>query len=285
MVDRVDVVVHAVAQGSSWKNQDEPGRQRCATTSPKTARPLRSTSRTPESAPRRCSRHSRSARRDGAAARPTRTTGSRALKWEAARASSQFTSHHAPVSTSTLMRCVPAWTTPWNPPPPIRCRRAHIVAELAPLMSPTQTDRDARWLRAARQAKALAWFSLAWMTGEGVLGLIAGITANSISLIGWALGSVIEGLASIIVIWRFTGSRTVSETSERRAQRAVAVSFFLLAPSRRGGVHPRSWRRAPDHAECSRRDCHRSQPACDAAARAGQAAAGQAPELRCHHPC
>ena len=104
------------------------------------------------------------------------------------------------------------------------------MAELAPLMSPTQTDRDARWLRAARQAKALAWFSLAWMTGEGVLGLIAGITANSISLIGWALGSVIEGLASIIVIWRFTGSRTVSETSERRAQRAVAVSFFLLAP-------------------------------------------------------
>jgi divalent metal cation (Fe/Co/Zn/Cd) transporter len=104
------------------------------------------------------------------------------------------------------------------------------VAELTPMMPPPQTDRDAGWLRAARQAKALAWFSLAWMTGEGVLGLIAGITANSISLIGWALGSVIEGLASIIVIWRFTGSRTVSETSERRAQRAVAVSFFLLAP-------------------------------------------------------
>lgn len=68
------------------------------------------------------------------------------------------------------------------------------------------------------------------MTGEGVLGLVAGIAANSISLIGWALGSVIEGLASIIVIWRFTGTRTVSETSERHAQRAVAISFFLLAP-------------------------------------------------------
>ena len=68
------------------------------------------------------------------------------------------------------------------------------------------------------------------MTGEGVLGLVAGIAANSISLIGWALGSVIEGLASIIVIWRFTGTRMVSETSERHAQRAVAISFFLLAP-------------------------------------------------------
>ena len=128
------------------------------------------------------------------------------------------------------MRCVPAWTTPWNPPLTISRRRARIVAELALLMPPTQTERDARWLRAAWQAKALAWSSLAWMTGEGVLGLIAGIAANSISLIGWALGSVIEGLASIIVIWRFTGSRAVSETSERRAQRAVAVSFFLLTP-------------------------------------------------------
>jgi hypothetical protein len=77
------------------------------------------------------------------------------------------------------MRCVPAWTTPWNPPPTLSPRRARIVAELAQLMPPTQTERDARWLQAASQAKALAWFSLAWMTGEGVLGLIAGITANS----------------------------------------------------------------------------------------------------------
>src|SRR5207302_1459970 len=29
---------------------------------------------------------------------------------------------------------------------------------------------------------------------------------------------------------RFTGARTHSETSERRAQRAVAISFLLLAP-------------------------------------------------------
>ena len=95
---------------------------------------------------------------------------------------------------------------------------------------PTQATHDPAWLRAARHAKTLAWVSLAWMTGEGVLGLVAGIEANSIALIGWALGSVIEGLASIIVLWRFTGSRTVSRTAERRAQRAVAISFFLLAP-------------------------------------------------------
>jgi divalent metal cation (Fe/Co/Zn/Cd) transporter len=44
------------------------------------------------------------------------------------------------------------------------------------------------------------------------------------------VSSVIEGLASVIVIWRFTGSRTLSESAEGRARKAVAVSFFLLAP-------------------------------------------------------
>jgi divalent metal cation (Fe/Co/Zn/Cd) transporter len=90
--------------------------------------------------------------------------------------------------------------------------------------------RDGQWLRAARLARWLAWASLAWMTAEGALGLIAGLAAGSVALVGWALGSVIEGLAAVIVVWRFTGSRTRSETAERRAQRLVAVSFWLLAP-------------------------------------------------------
>lgn len=37
-------------------------------------------------------------------------------------------------------------------------------------------------------------------------------------------------MASIIIVWRFTGSRTLSATAERRAQIGVAVSFWLLAP-------------------------------------------------------
>ncbi|WP_082960024.1 cation transporter [Mycobacterium sp. 852002-53434_SCH5985345] len=91
-------------------------------------------------------------------------------------------------------------------------------------------ERDAEWVRAARVARWLAWASLAWMCAEGGLGLWQGFTAGSVSLIGWALGSAVEGLASVIVVWRFTGARTLSETSERRAQRGVAVSFWLVAP-------------------------------------------------------
>jgi divalent metal cation (Fe/Co/Zn/Cd) transporter len=91
-------------------------------------------------------------------------------------------------------------------------------------------DRDAGWLRAARWARRLAWISLVWMVIEGGVGLWQGFASGSISLIGWALGSAVEGLASVIVVWRFGGARTLSETAERRAQRGVAISFWLIAP-------------------------------------------------------
>lgn len=91
-------------------------------------------------------------------------------------------------------------------------------------------QRDAGWHRAARTALWLSWASLLWMSAEGAVGLLAGFRSGSVSLVGWALSSVVEGLASVIVIWRLTGTRTLSATSERVAQRAVAVSFWLLAP-------------------------------------------------------
>jgi divalent metal cation (Fe/Co/Zn/Cd) transporter len=90
--------------------------------------------------------------------------------------------------------------------------------------------RDAGWRCTARAARWLAWASLAWMCTEGAIGLWQGLAAGSIALTGWALGSAVEGLAGVIVIWRFTGTRTLSGTAERRAQRGVAVSFWLLAP-------------------------------------------------------
>src|SRR5919198_5336647 len=81
-----------------------------------------------------------------------------------------------------------------------------------------------------RRVKLLSWLSLAWMTAEGAIGVTAGIIANSIALIGYGLDSTIEGIASIVVIWRFTGHRVHSDDAEARAQKVVAISFFLLAP-------------------------------------------------------
>ncbi len=86
------------------------------------------------------------------------------------------------------------------------------------------------WLGAARRARHLASFSLAWLCFEGAATTTAGLLAGSVALIGNGLDGAIEGLASVIVVWRFSGSRTLSATSERRAQQLVALSFLLLAP-------------------------------------------------------
>jgi cation efflux family protein len=68
------------------------------------------------------------------------------------------------------------------------------------------------------------------MTIEGGVAIVAGIAASSIALVGFGLDSAIEGVASAIVIWRFTGDRVFSHAAEERAQKLVAVQFFLLAP-------------------------------------------------------
>jgi divalent metal cation (Fe/Co/Zn/Cd) transporter len=91
-------------------------------------------------------------------------------------------------------------------------------------------SREHERLRLARRARLLSWTSLTWLTFEGSVAVVAGAIAGSIALVGFGLDSAIEGMASIIVIWRFTGSRTLSDRAERRAQKLVGLSFFLLAP-------------------------------------------------------
>jgi divalent metal cation (Fe/Co/Zn/Cd) transporter len=84
--------------------------------------------------------------------------------------------------------------------------------------------------RLARRARMLSWLSLGWMTVEGAVAILAGLAASSIALIGFGLDSAIEGFASVIIIWRFTGNRVFSHAAEERAQKLVAIQFFILAP-------------------------------------------------------
>jgi hypothetical protein len=87
-----------------------------------------------------------------------------------------------------------------------------------------------RYVQLARRVKLLWRLSLVWMTIEGVVAIAAGVLASSIALIGFDLDSAIEGLASVIIIWRFTGARVFSHAAEERAQKLVAAQVFLLAP-------------------------------------------------------
>lgn len=93
-----------------------------------------------------------------------------------------------------------------------------------------QPIRSPEWLRAARRARQLSWFSLVWMGAEGTIGVVTGILAGSIALTAFGIQSFIEGFASLVIVWLFTGARVHSETAEGRAQKFVAVQFFLLVP-------------------------------------------------------
>jgi divalent metal cation (Fe/Co/Zn/Cd) transporter len=68
------------------------------------------------------------------------------------------------------------------------------------------------------------------MGAEGAVAITAGLLAGSIALVGFGIDSAIEGAASLVIVWRFTGSRLLSHAAEERAQKLVAVQFFLLAP-------------------------------------------------------
>jgi divalent metal cation (Fe/Co/Zn/Cd) transporter len=121
-----------------------------------------------------------------------------------------------------------------------------VTAPIELTLAPAATVSPQRYRELAARVRLLSWLSLGAMSVEGIVALMAGIAAGSIALVGFGLDSAIEGFASVVIIWRFTGSRVISPTAERRAQQLVAVQFFVLAPyvavesvrALAGGEHP-----------------------------------------------
>jgi divalent metal cation (Fe/Co/Zn/Cd) transporter len=83
--------------------------------------------------------------------------------------------------------------------------------------------------RLERRARLLACGGIAWHAVEFAIALAAGIAAASVALVGFGIDSLIEAAAGVTVIWRFSGSRLTSASSERRAQQVIAASYFVLA--------------------------------------------------------
>jgi divalent metal cation (Fe/Co/Zn/Cd) transporter len=75
----------------------------------------------------------------------------------------------------------------------------------------------------------LAWGGNAWHLIEFAIALSAGIAAGSVALVAFGVDSLIEVAAGLTIVWRFSGSRLGSATSERRAQQLIALSYFVLA--------------------------------------------------------
>ena len=86
-------------------------------------------------------------------------------------------------------------------------------------------------LAAVRRARQLNVVTIGWNAVEGVVAVAAGVAAGSVSLVGFGLDSAIEVSAAVILALhlRREGGGACMQDSDRRATRAIAVSFAVLA--------------------------------------------------------
>jgi divalent metal cation (Fe/Co/Zn/Cd) transporter len=86
--------------------------------------------------------------------------------------------------------------------------------------------------RLVRRGVALAWFTIVWNTVEGLAGIVSGLAAGSIALVGFGIDSYVEVFAGSVIVWRLARDRRgheLSEAAERRAVRLIALTFVALA--------------------------------------------------------
>jgi divalent metal cation (Fe/Co/Zn/Cd) transporter len=78
-----------------------------------------------------------------------------------------------------------------------------------------------------RRGLRLEYATLAWNVVGSVIVLAAAVVAHSVALAGFGLDSLIEILASLVVIWQLQDMNAAGR--ERRALRIIGVAFLLLA--------------------------------------------------------
>lgn len=81
--------------------------------------------------------------------------------------------------------------------------------------------------RLRRRGLRLEYATLGWNVVGSVLVLFAAFEARSVALAGFGLDSLIEILASLVVIWQLQDMQAVAR--ERRALRIIGVAFLALA--------------------------------------------------------
>ena len=83
------------------------------------------------------------------------------------------------------------------------------------------------------QAFRLEWFTVAWMTIEGLVAIVAGVKARSISVTAFGIDSLIELASAGVLIWRLSvelkHGDSFSEQAEHTASKIAGFLLFALA--------------------------------------------------------
>ena len=77
-----------------------------------------------------------------------------------------------------------------------------------------------------RRGLRLEYATLAWNVVGSVLVLAAAVTARSVALAGFGLDSLIEIVASAVVVWQL---KDTDKARERKALRLIGYAFVALA--------------------------------------------------------
>ena len=80
-----------------------------------------------------------------------------------------------------------------------------------------------------KQARTIQIWNVIYDVVEVVVSLIAGITANSSALIGWALDSAIEVISAATLGWRLHGE--LKGIDEKKVKKRKKITLFVIAAS------------------------------------------------------
>jgi len=101
-----------------------------------------------------------------------------------------------------------------------------------------------------RHGRKLEYFTIAWNALEGLVAVIAGVFAGSISLVGFGIDSFIEVTSGSVLLWRMSVDADVQrrEGNEKRALKTVGACFLALATYITYESATHLWsRKAPEH--------------------------------------
>lgn len=123
----------------------------------------------------------------------------------------------------TVITALRRWSAAINPSHDYGIRAAIYASNM--LDAPTSRE------VVALRGKRLEYFTIAWNSLEGLIALVAGILAGSISLVGFGIDSFIEVTSGATLLWRMAvdSEETTRERDERLSLRIVGVCFLALS--------------------------------------------------------
>jgi divalent metal cation (Fe/Co/Zn/Cd) transporter len=96
-------------------------------------------------------------------------------------------------------------------------------------MSTKTIDQDATRSASVRRGRGLEYITIGWNLLEGIISIVAGAMAGSISLVGFGLDSLIEVSSGAALLWRLhMDAPERREQAEARALKFVGICFLAL---------------------------------------------------------